>query len=483
MLLDYLRTKDRPTDASQSCAETLPPVSSKNIAELSSVGVKNTSIILMAGYAVFALHHLFFLPPPHNFQMFIIAGLTSAFLLALFVCNQIFVLPKSATNPLLILIAVIALGNVVTQSILLAEERSLTNFILIVTGASLIFFSWRMLIAFYALILSSFIWTLQFIQPAPDYQHQYFLLGCSFFIGFLALTIRMNALRHILSSRAQEQFRSDRLAEALCASQRGIEAQQANHSKSNFLAHMSHELRTPLTAIIGFSDIIRRKMFGPLKNDRYAEYIEDIYSSSEHLLSLVNDILDLSKLEENMVEVNFTVMSLDEALQRCASMVREKAQHSEVGLRYIKLAKDNDIYCDPLRLKQIVLNLLSNAVKFTPHSGTVTLEASFNAEGNLTIDVRDTGVGMSEDEIRNAMEPFWQAKAYRASPAEGTGLGLALSKELAILLGGHLEIESQPKVGTSVRLSLPRAAIAIPIEVVAGQLANDYSKTEDLQRG
>lgn len=477
-MLHQVNTKKLPrlNTNTSSPSEVTPSLGTgQYINERSSISIKKISLTLTFGYAVIALYNYFILPPPHNFLLCVIAGLTSISLLTLFTINRFFTIPRYLAHPIFIFISVATLGNVVTQSVLLADEKYLTNFILITTGVSLVFFSWRVLLCFYVLVLVSFAWTLPFIQPAPDYMHQYFVMGCSFLIGFLAITVRKTALRHLLLTRALAQSESDRLAEALSASQRGIKAQQDNHSKSNFLAHMSHELRTPLTAIIGFSDIIRLELFGSLKNDRYADYITDIHSSSEHLLSLVNDILDLSKLEENMVEVRLTAIDLSETLERSLSMVRERALTHKVDLEYRALDDERDIYCDPLRLKQIILNLLSNAVKFTPSGGLVILEPRIDKAGNLIIEVRDTGVGMSAEEIENAMEPFWQAKAYRSSPTEGTGLGLALSKELAILLGGRLEIESQPNIGTVARLILPGDVIEIPTK------QKNPLKVEDLQ--
>lgn len=465
-LLHRVNAEKLPKHTNASPLELDEPslVSGKPPTEMSSAGVAQASLILMLGYAVFAAYNFFVLPPPHNFLLFVIAGVTSLSLFALFLINRVFKIPTHLAYLLFSLISVLILVNVVTQSVLLVDEKYLTSFILISIGVSLVFYSWRMLFLFYVLVLGSFIWTLQYIQPAPDYTHQFFMLGCGFLIGFLSVTVRKNTLRHLILTRALAQSKSERLEEALSASQRGIKAQQDNHSKSNFLAHMSHELRTPLTAIIGFSDIIRLELFGSLNNARYADYVVDIHSSSEHLLSLVNDILDLSKLEENMVEVRLTTVDLGETLERSLSMVRERAVQNKVDLAYRPLGEERDIYCDPLRLKQIVLNLLSNAVKFTGSGGLVVLEPFVDETGNLSIEVRDTGVGMSEEEIENAMEPFWQAKAYRSSPTEGTGLGLALSKELAVLLGGHLEIESEPNVGTIARLVLPLDAITLPTE-------------------
>ncbi len=464
------------TDASLLGGDEPSLVSGKSAAEISSVGVAQASLILALGYAVIAAYNLFALPPPHNFTLFLLASITSMVLVGLFLINRVRRIPAYLAYPLFTLVCVLTLGNIVVQCALLVDEKYLAGFYLISIGVSLLFFTWRMLFLFYILVLSSFIWTLQYIQPTPDYTHQFFMLGCSFLIGFLSITVRQNTLRHLILTRALAQSKSERLEEALIASQRGIKAQQDNHSKSNFLAHMSHELRTPLTAIIGFSDIIRLELFGALQNDRYAEYVTDIHSSSEHLLSLVNDILDLSKLEENMVEVSLTAVDLSETLERSLSMIRERAVAHGVSLEYRELQGARDIYCDPLRLKQIILNLLSNAVKFTASGGSVTLEPLIDDAGNLSIEVRDTGVGMSAEEIEKAMEPFWQAKAYRSSPTEGTGLGLALSRELAVLLGGHLEIESEPNVGTVARFVLPFEAITLPTE------PKNPLEAEDLQR-
>lgn len=431
-------------------------------AEFSSVSIAHACLILALGYAAISIYDFYVLPEPHNITLFVLAGLTSGTLLALYLLNRLVTFPDYIAHPLFILVAFLILGNVVTQCVILEEEKYLTNFMLITTGVSLVFFSWRMLILFYVLVIGSFAWTLQYIHPAPDYTQQFFVMGCSFLIGILSVSVRKNVLHHLLLTRALAQSKSERLQEALAESQRGIKAQQENHSKSNFLAHMSHELRTPLTAIIGFSDIIKLELFGSLRNDRYADYISDIHTSSEHLLSLVNDILDLSKLEENMVDVHLTSVDLGETLERSLSMVRERARKNNLTLEHTPLDGEPVIYSDPLRLKQIVLNLLSNAVKFTPSGGLVSLETHFDPSGTLIIEVRDTGVGMSEAEIANAREPFWQAKAYRSSPTEGTGLGLSLSKELAELLGGRLEIESAPNVGTTARLVLPYEAIQNP---------------------
>lgn len=426
-----------------------------DIAEQSANSLKYVSFITMVIYAALSVVHIYSVPAPLNSTMFSVAALTSLTMFCIYISSQRLTFSAPVANAFIYLIGLLALSNTVIHTVLLGEEKNIVNFVLVAAGVSLVFLSWRALLSFYFLTIASFSWTIQFIEPSPDYVHQYFILGSGCALGILSIAVRRNSMKHLITARKLAQSKSKRLEGALDKARRGIKAQQDNHSKSNFLAHMSHELRTPLTAIIGFSDIIRRKMFGSIGNDRYADYIDDIYASSEHLLSLVNDLLDLSKLEANMVDVNRTITSLDATLERSLSMVRERAQRKNISLQYSKLPDDLEICSDPLRMKQVVLNLLSNAVKFTPNGGSITLEPLVDMQGIVRIAVRDTGVGMTADEIENAMEPFWQAKAYRSSPDEGTGLGLALSKELAVLLGGDLEIESTPGVGTTVHFSLP----------------------------
>ena len=232
-----------------------------------------------------------------------------------------------------------------------------------------------------------------------------------------------------------------------------IGAETANRTKSEFLANMSHELRTPLNAIIGFSDVMQRGIFGPL-SERYRGYGADIFNSGTHLLGLINEILDLSKLEAGQFELYEENVDLADTIEASMRLVEPQAEKSKIRL---SKAIDEDfslIHADERRMRQVFINLLSNAVKFTPDGGRV-LVSSFRTKAGLAIAVSDTGIGMAPEEIPKALEPFGQIDSKISRNYEGTGLGLPLAKHLIELHGGTLTIKSEVNVGTTVTIVLP----------------------------
>ncbi len=237
------------------------------------------------------------------------------------------------------------------------------------------------------------------------------------------------------------------------------ELETASRHKSEFLANMSHELRTPLNAIIGFSQVLRQKLFGEL-NEKQDEYLDDILSSGNHLLALINDVLDLSKVEAGQVELEVATFSLREALERGVVMVRERATKSGVRVS-LDLANDVDLVDgDERRLRQVVFNLLSNAVKFTPEGGSVVV-GSERADGEVRVAVIDTGPGIAPEDRERIFEEFQQTEVG-AKQREGTGLGLALSRRLVELHGGRLWVESELGRGSRFVFTLPQEeAIAV----------------------
>jgi signal transduction histidine kinase len=230
------------------------------------------------------------------------------------------------------------------------------------------------------------------------------------------------------------------------------ELETASRHKSEFLANMSHELRTPLNAIIGFSQVLRERMFGEL-NPKQAEYLDDILSSGNHLLSLINDVLDLSKVEAGQVELEVAPFSLHDALERGVVMVRERTVGR--GLRVsLDLAPEvNLVTADERRIRQVVFNLLSNAVKFTPEGGSIVV-ATERRDGEVHVSVRDTGSGVAPEDRERIFEEFQQTEVG-VRQREGTGLGLALSKRLVELHGGRIWVESEPDCGSRFVFTLP----------------------------
>jgi signal transduction histidine kinase len=215
---------------------------------------------------------------------------------------------------------------------------------------------------------------------------------------------------------------------------------------------MSHELRTPLNAIIGFSEVLKDAMFGEL-NAKQAEYVDDVLESAQHLLSLINDVLDLSKIEAGRMELEPSDFSLGVAIERAVSLVKERAARCGVQL-HADIAPGMDIRADERKVKQIMLNLLSNAVKFTPEGGAVTISAQLNG-ATAEIKVRDSGVGISAEDQQALFQEFRQVGRDAGRKAEGTGLGLALTKRFVELHDGAIHLESAPGKGSTFTITLP----------------------------
>jgi signal transduction histidine kinase len=233
------------------------------------------------------------------------------------------------------------------------------------------------------------------------------------------------------------------------------EAQAANRAKSEFLAMMSHDLRTPLNAIIGFSDMIRSKTFGPVGDSHYETYVQDIHESGHMLLSLINVLLDISKIEAGKMELNETSVDLASFLADLARQIEPFAAARGVGVEIATEPASLALRCDRRSLTQVVNNLVSNAIKFSNPNQTVTVRAAVNAEGELAIVIEDHGIGMNAEDIEMALEPFAQVRSSEARNQDGTGLGLHVSKLLMRMHGGRLDIESSLGVGTVVSAVFP----------------------------
>jgi len=233
------------------------------------------------------------------------------------------------------------------------------------------------------------------------------------------------------------------------------EAEAANRAKTEFLANMSHELRTPLNAVIGFSQMLKDEILGPVGLDKYRDYAGDIHSSGTHLLSIINDILDLSKIEAGKMDLYLGDVSMADCIEASIRLLRPRATDRRVKLSKRVGKGIGPVRADERMLKQVLMNLLSNAIKFTESGGEVTVVATRVGDDRLSISVRDTGIGMTADQIKIASEPFGQVDSSLGRKYEGTGLGLPLAKRMVELHGGTLDIESTPNVGTTVTLTIP----------------------------
>ena len=235
--------------------------------------------------------------------------------------------------------------------------------------------------------------------------------------------------------------------------EKSAQLEVANKHKSEFLANMSHELRTPLNAIIGFSEVLSERMFGEL-NAKQADYLKDIHESGRHLLSLINDILDLSKIEAGRMDLELSTFDIPGALSNAMTLVRERAQRHGIALELKADKRLGAFNADERKFKQILVNLLSNAVKFTPDGGKVDVSASLNGK-DLQISVRDTGIGIAPEDQQQVFGEFVQVGRDYTKKAEGTGLGLALTKKFVELHGGEIRLESAPGKGSTFTFTLP----------------------------
>lgn len=256
-----------------------------------------------------------------------------------------------------------------------------------------------------------------------------------------------------------------KLANERAQAQRKAEA--ANLAKSAFLANLSHELRTPLSAIIGFSEMMQREALGPVGSTRYRAYADDINRGGMHLLDLVNDLLDLSRIEAGKMELAEDFVDMDRLIADCLVLVRDMAARRDVELAVDKDARLPPIYADERKLKQILINLISNAIGFTSSGGSVEIVAAIAASGGLEVSVRDSGVGMKPEDISRIFEPFGQPRHMRQGDRPAAGLGLPLSRKLAELHGGALEIESTAGRGTTVLLRIPAERVRATVSTAA----------------
>ncbi|MEZ5810060.1 MAG: PAS domain S-box protein [Rhizobiaceae bacterium] len=237
------------------------------------------------------------------------------------------------------------------------------------------------------------------------------------------------------------------------------QAEHASSQKTDFLARISHEVRTPLNAIIGFSELMLDEKFGPINNARYRDYLRDINRSGNHVLELVNDLLDISKIEAGEQDMDFESVSLNDALADAVAMMQPDANRERVIIRSSFASNLPEVVADLRSVRQIALNLLSNAIRFTPAGGQVIVSTVYEAAGDVTMRVRDTGIGMSRSEIDQAMKPFKQVSSAKARRRDGTGLGLPLTKAMVEANRASFSIESKPDEGTIVEIVFPSTRV------------------------
>ncbi len=274
-------------------------------------------------------------------------------------------------------------------------------------------------------------------------------------VAVLAILLYMSAVTEgILAEERARRRTEDQLRQAL------LRAETASKAKTDFLANMSHELRTPLTAILGFSDTIKHQLFGPILPAKYSDYVDQIHASGKHLLAIVSDVLDMSRIEAGEAKLEETDVDLHEAVGECLRMLHPRADRKRLQMRLEVDAALPHLRADRRMVKQMLLNLLGNAVTYTPEGGSVTLSARTMQDRTIAIAVRDTGIGIAKPDLDRVLEPFQIAENPRTRSYQGVGLGLPLTRSLVQLHGGTLTLESEIGAGTTATLTFPAVRTA-----------------------
>lgn len=276
---------------------------------------------------------------------------------------------------------------------------------------------------------------------------------------------------HVLYYEGSLADITERKKSGISLAQAKLQSDLANRAKSEFLANMSHELRTPLNSIIGFSEIIKDEVFGPLEQRQYWEYAADIHKSGKRLLNIINDILDISKIEAGERQLNESAVDLKAVVESCIDLMAEKIQSNAMNIVQ-DLENLPKIVAEEISVKQIVINILSNAIKFTPAGGTITIAGKINQDSQMVLSFTDTGIGLEKEEIKKALSPFGQIDSDLSRRGSGTGLGLTLVKALIEIHGGELELLSEKGIGTTVNVIFPAQRVSRHKEKSAGSASN-----------
>jgi two-component system, cell cycle sensor histidine kinase PleC len=349
----------------------------------------------------------------------------------------------------------------VVQALIACEApgaRSFVIFVLVMLAAVTAMLSATIPIAVYASLVPLALGVVPLLAASQDIDTVMLVVmatSAQVFFIFLANRLYSSAVTN-LHARAEKDTLFAELEEAKANSDEARRrAEEANLAKSRFLATMSHELRTPLNAILGFSEVMKNEVFGPHSSPSYQEYAGDIHGSGQHLLTLINEILDLSRIEAGRYELNEEAVQLAYVVEDCRHMLNLRAKGKNQAIREAVDPSLPRLWADERAVRQVVLNVLSNAIKFTPQGGEITIKVGWTSSGGQYVSIKDTGPGIPEDEIPVVMSSFGRGSLAIKTAEQGSGLGLPIVKGLVDLHGGGFQIKSKPREGTEVIVTFP----------------------------
>ena len=349
----------------------------------------------------------------------------------------------------------IGLTNCVVHLYLTNDIKQSSNFSLVFIGVSLFVLAKRYIVMAYVITFAVWAALIANMNAPQDQIAHFGILNIqAMVVGYLAHFLRLRVNRRLIKMKSKAHVREIELAQALEQSRLHAAAERQNKAKTEFLANMSHELRTPLNTILGFSDIMKGEMFGPHSNPKYLEYSTYVHNAGDHLLSVVNDILDLSRIELTEQEIHPVPVDVSAICDSCMTIVRHRAEAGKIDLSRNLPNAPALLETDERRLKQILTNLLSNAIQYTPASGQVWLELE-HIEDRAHVHIRDTGVGLEPRHLARIFERFYRVDKARSKELGGTGLGLAIVKHITLAHGGDVSVESTAGLGSTFSVELP----------------------------
>ena len=428
--------------------------------EITRHALKPLSLFVIGGYSVLGIAHFFLLPPDIRTIMTALAAASVVSAALIYVLVKRGVVTRNHANWLMQYYGLVLLANSATHMVLSGEDYQAVNIGLIIACLGLFHLCTKHFWASYAVVLGTWFAVMEPMLPTPLALHYDFYLFNSTIVATIAFLVRRRA--HSAAIRSQKQAVAREQATKQAMKRARIAEIVADHerAKQEFISNMSHELRTPLNAIIGFSEILDQEMFGPLGSDQNKDYVKEIHGSGQKLLTHLNDLLELSSISLVDDINDESTFHLDATIQRAVEIARARQHRPCVTVHVEDPGHPVILYTEERLLKNALIHLFANAIKFNKADGRVDVSTGITMANEPYVSVADTGRGMTQEQQRLALQPFWQHEGALSRDYEGIGLGLSITSAMADRLNARLEFRSEPGCGTTVTIYLPPESLA-----------------------